>query len=468
MVKISFLIPVFNQSEELEECISRIVKYSGSDIEIVVSDDNSTENLKAIVDGFNDERIKWYKNTDNMGLDGNMLFGMSKCIGEFIFLLRTRDYIIPGSIPGILSIIDAYPEVVYITGTCLDDDGLPRRLYKEKIYKKGREALEAHYSAHFHPSGSAFKRDLIDVSLLEKYYVSVSEPRFWFMADQILRLYLATKGDFYFVGHPIWIYTYTDRNAKLSVHKKAKNGIYAPEYTYQRYESEMRFIDSELDDSLKTEIFCKCFVFWLTHATWNYFELATDRNLQAHYGNTDIEVDVDKERDSFVEYSCKVEKSIQIDDCFNEFKKNAIIKNIEYQHTYLKQDERKKFVATASESTIHMLEDLKSRYQKLDDLLFEDGYRTVGIYGMGYLGKIVWNELKNSKKVKVKYICDKLYSQNISLDDGVMAILPNTLKCYPVEICLVTPVQSAEEIITDIDNRVNCVSVRDYIANHAI
>lgn len=49
MIKISFCIPVYNQTELVRQCIRSIIEYKGLDIEIVISDDCSTENIEELV-----------------------------------------------------------------------------------------------------------------------------------------------------------------------------------------------------------------------------------------------------------------------------------------------------------------------------------------------------------------------------------------------------------------------------------
>ena len=59
---ISFCITVYNQSELVKKCIDSIVSYKGNDIEIVVSDDNSSENIRELLYTYHDDRIKYYVN----------------------------------------------------------------------------------------------------------------------------------------------------------------------------------------------------------------------------------------------------------------------------------------------------------------------------------------------------------------------------------------------------------------------
>ncbi len=58
---------------------------------------------------------------------------------------------------------------------------------------------------------------------------------------------------------------------------------------------------------------------------------------------------------------------------------------------------------------------LKQEGKSLEQYFVENAYKTIAIYGMGEMGNHLYNELKNSEKVDVKYAIDKnavnIYSQ---------------------------------------------------------
>ena len=96
---ISFCITVYNQIDLVKKCLDSIVAYKGKEIEIIISDDKSTENIQGLVNGYHDERIKYFLNKENLGHDRNILCALSRASGKYAFLLRTRDMIMPVAIP---------------------------------------------------------------------------------------------------------------------------------------------------------------------------------------------------------------------------------------------------------------------------------------------------------------------------------------------------------------------------------
>ncbi len=89
---ISVIIPTYNRANKISKAIQSILNQSFKDFEIIIMDDNSQDNTKEIVLSFNDERIKYYKNINNLGQIKNMQEGVQKAQNEWIIFLSDDDY----------------------------------------------------------------------------------------------------------------------------------------------------------------------------------------------------------------------------------------------------------------------------------------------------------------------------------------------------------------------------------------
>jgi len=91
-----FSIPIatYNRSGELDFAIQRILAQSWVDFELIISDDNSTDSTQAIVLRYKDKRIRYYKNTKNLGAVKNIGKVLSYVKGEYIFLHGDDDYLL--------------------------------------------------------------------------------------------------------------------------------------------------------------------------------------------------------------------------------------------------------------------------------------------------------------------------------------------------------------------------------------
>ncbi len=82
---VTLAIPIYNGSLYLKECLQSVVNQTFSDLEILIVDDNSTDDSFEIINTFlDDKRIKYYKNTKNLGLVENWNTCIKLSQGEFI------------------------------------------------------------------------------------------------------------------------------------------------------------------------------------------------------------------------------------------------------------------------------------------------------------------------------------------------------------------------------------------------
>lgn len=69
---ISVIIPTYNRPIYLVDAIASAVNQTYQNIEIIVSDDCSVENPQSIVDSFKDSRIRFRRNSSNLGVALNV------------------------------------------------------------------------------------------------------------------------------------------------------------------------------------------------------------------------------------------------------------------------------------------------------------------------------------------------------------------------------------------------------------
>lgn len=88
---ISVCIPTYNGQEYIAQQIESILRQLEAEDEIVISDDNSTDNTIEIIKSLNDNRIKIYYNNGNNGVINNIENALKKCKGDYIFLSDQDD-----------------------------------------------------------------------------------------------------------------------------------------------------------------------------------------------------------------------------------------------------------------------------------------------------------------------------------------------------------------------------------------
>jgi len=90
---VSVCIPAYNNASYIKETIDSILNQTYQNIELVVVDDNSTDNTYEIVSNIQDKRVKVYKNEKNLGMSGNWNRCLELVTGDFVKLICADDLI---------------------------------------------------------------------------------------------------------------------------------------------------------------------------------------------------------------------------------------------------------------------------------------------------------------------------------------------------------------------------------------
>ena len=97
-MKFSICIPNYNYERYLGRTIRSILDQNDPDLEILVSDNASTDGSVALVKGFNDPRIHLQVNECNVGFGGNLDRSARLSTGDLMIMLSSDDLIRPGAL----------------------------------------------------------------------------------------------------------------------------------------------------------------------------------------------------------------------------------------------------------------------------------------------------------------------------------------------------------------------------------
>lgn len=99
---------------------------------------------------------------------------------------------------------------------------------------------------------------------------------------------------------------------------------------------------------------------------------------------------------------------------------------------------------------------------KIEKYFLENQYRTIAIYGMGYVGECLLNEFLDSE-VSIQYIIDR---QAPAINLGVRAVTPEQV-LEPVDAIIVTTIMDFEIVRDLLGKKLDCpiISIEDIIYN---
>ena len=113
---LSVIIPVFNEKNTIEKCINRVLNADtcGLKLEIIISDNNSTDGTKKILQKIKDEKIKICYKSKNTGKGANMKNGLREANGDIILFQDADLEYSPENYPDLLKpILNEHADVVY-------------------------------------------------------------------------------------------------------------------------------------------------------------------------------------------------------------------------------------------------------------------------------------------------------------------------------------------------------------------
>lgn len=125
--KASIIIPVYNVEEYLEKCLDSAISQTLQDIEIIVVNDESTDNSLNIIRTYakKDSRIVVI-DQKNRGLGGARNSGIEAARGEYLFFLDSDDYIAPETLETLYHHAKEHDlDMVIFNYTKVDEEGRP-------------------------------------------------------------------------------------------------------------------------------------------------------------------------------------------------------------------------------------------------------------------------------------------------------------------------------------------------------
>lgn len=116
MIKISFIVPVYNVEKYLRECLNSLENQTYKNIEIVLINDGSTDSSASILSEYvgRDDRFVLV-NQKNQGLSSARNVGFNHVTGDYVFYVDSDDYVSYDSAEVVVDSVNKYGNVDIIT-----------------------------------------------------------------------------------------------------------------------------------------------------------------------------------------------------------------------------------------------------------------------------------------------------------------------------------------------------------------
>lgn len=126
MPRVSILIPTYNRAAYLSEAIQSALAQTFHDIQVIVVDDGSTDNTRAIVRAIADARVR-YMYQENRGVSAALNTAWRAAQSEFVAMLGSDDVMLPNQIETLLPLLEHNPALglAYARAQAMDARGEP-------------------------------------------------------------------------------------------------------------------------------------------------------------------------------------------------------------------------------------------------------------------------------------------------------------------------------------------------------
>ncbi|MCP9749914.1 glycosyltransferase family 2 protein [Ferruginibacter sp. HRS2-29] len=213
---ISIIITSYNRAHYIEQAIQSALAQDYPRLEIVISDNHSTDNTREVLQKYlPDPRIKYFVNEVNIGMIPNFkLATEDRATGKYVSYISSDDYLCcPSFISKAVELINKYPDVVLVAAknaTLFNDSGIIEEDDSGHVFQKefmpGMELFEK-FPEWLLPGWGAVlmdRRQLIEADIFGSKAQSL---------DYEANLKLILNGNAAFINQPSYIFRKHDSNA---------------------------------------------------------------------------------------------------------------------------------------------------------------------------------------------------------------------------------------------------------------
>lgn len=287
-MKYSFVLPAY-KARFFKEAIDSILAQTYTDFELIIVNDASPEDLESIVHSYNDPRIRYYRNEQNIGgkdlvAQWNHCLGYAK--GEYVILASDDDIYFPQYLEKMNTLVEKYPDIyIYRPRIQLIDgnnntlcvlDGLPEIVSRVEFLYYWMKGI----------IGSGIQYYIFKKSALDEISGFKNYPLAWFSDDATV-FELSKKG-LVFCNEVLFSFRFsginitTKRNSSKELAGKFRALIYFDKWIWPLINTE----EPNDKDELKYLKYIK--TNWPAFIRYKAYDLLNHSSLKAIWGNIDL------------------------------------------------------------------------------------------------------------------------------------------------------------------------------------
>ncbi|MBX7227783.1 MAG: glycosyltransferase [Chitinophagales bacterium] len=185
MPKVSVLMAAYNAEKYISDAISSILQQTFTDFEFIIINDGSTDRTEEIILSFNDDRIIYERNVENLGLTKTKYRLIEKAVGEIFIIMDADDISLPQRIELQIKEFDKNPKLGLCGTWAYIIDEVGNKTGKIKVKEKNDELKSSllFWNRFIHPS-VAIKSDVFKIANYNEKVGSAEDLDLWIRISQ--------------------------------------------------------------------------------------------------------------------------------------------------------------------------------------------------------------------------------------------------------------------------------------------
>ena len=114
----SFCFSTFKRPDFLHQTLRSVLVQTFQDFEVIVSDNDTEETGRAVVESFRDSRFKYFANTENLGMKKSFNKSLERSSGRFIVMIADDDPVYPHMLQTLFDLHSEFPGYGMYMGGC--------------------------------------------------------------------------------------------------------------------------------------------------------------------------------------------------------------------------------------------------------------------------------------------------------------------------------------------------------------
>src|SRR5205814_10481932 len=107
-VSVSIIVPVYNNPHDLVECLNALVPLHSPEVEIIVVDDASTDDIHTVI---TQSSVQVLRLMHNSGPAAARNHGARHAQGKILFFVDADIILSPGAVSYVVQLFNAYPDI---------------------------------------------------------------------------------------------------------------------------------------------------------------------------------------------------------------------------------------------------------------------------------------------------------------------------------------------------------------------